>query len=227
MRDDSGLMAGHTAAEAPPKPRFRGRLHQVAFIVSIPAGLTLVALAERPVARVAAAIYALSLIALYGTSAAYHLGRWSTRTFDRMRKLDHSMIYVLIAGTYTPIALLGLKRPWSIVILTLAWAGAAFGVVLKLAKFDRVKVLGAVLYIVLGWLAVLMTPLLIRQLTLAQLLLILAGGLLYTGGSIILLLNRPNPRPATFGYHEIWHAMGIAAGACHYTAVLLLVLIAV
>jgi hemolysin III len=219
-------MAGHTAADAPPKPRFRGRLHQVAFIVSIPAGLTLVALADRPVARVAAAIYALSLIALYGTSAAYHLGRWSTRTFNRMRKLDHSMIYVLIAGTYTPIALLGLEGPWSTVVLIAAWAGAALGVTITLVRFDRFKVLGAALYIVLGWLALLVAPVLIRELSVPQLLLILAGGILYTGGSVILLLNRPNPSPAAFGYHEIWHAMGIAAGACHYAAVLLLVLLA-
>jgi len=219
-------MVGNTPAELAPKPRLRGRLHQVAFIVSIPAGLTLVALAERPVARVAAAIYSLSLISLFGTSAAYHLGQWSSRTITRMRKLDHSMIYVLIAGSYTPIALLGLKGPWSIIILSLAWAGAAFGVAIKLMKFERSNVLGAALYIVLGWLAVLMTPVLIRQLSPAQLLLILAGGLLYTGGSIILLLNRPNPRPATFGYHEIWHAMGIAASACHYAAILLLILVA-
>lgn len=209
-----------------PKPRWRGRLHQIAFIVSIPAGLTLVALAERPAARVAAAIYAFSLIGLYGTSAAYHLGRWSSGALRWMRRLDHSMIYVLIAGTYTPIALVGIGGAWGIATLAIVWAGAVFGVAIKLARIDGFQILGSALYIVLGWVAVIALPQMVRNLSPVQIVLIFAGGVLYTGGAIILATHRPNPRPATFGYHEIWHALGIAAGACHYAAILLVALAA-
>jgi hemolysin III len=211
---------GATAEAEEPKPRLRGRLHQVAFIVSIPAGLTLVALAERPAARAAAAVYAFSLIGLYGTSAAYHVGQWSSQALRRMRRLDHSMIYVLIAGTYTPIAVLAMEGAWAVTALAIVWAGALFGVVLKLARVDGFQVLSGVLYIGLGWFAVFAFPQIVRTMGVAQLVLIVAGGLLYTGGAIILALRRPNPRPAVFGYHEIWHAMGIAAGACHYVAIL-------
>jgi hemolysin III len=210
--------------EIEPKPRWRGRLHQAAFIVSIPAGLVLVALAERPAARIAAAIYAMSLIGLYGSSAAYHLGQWSDRALTWMRRLDHSMIYVLIAGTYTPIALIGIGGRWGVTTLAIVWAGAVFGVTIKMIKIDGFRVLGGALYIILGWTAVAAFPEMLRRLSAVQMILIFAGGVLYTGGAIILATRRPNPRPVTFGYHEIWHAMVVAAGICHYIAVMMVAL---
>lgn len=209
--------------EIGPKPRWRGRLHQIAFIVSIPAGLVLVALAERPAARVAAAIYAFSMIGLFGSSASYHLGKWSDRALKWMRRLDHSMIYILIAGSYTPIALLAVGGGWGITTLAIVWAGAVFGVTIKLIRIDGFRILGSALYIILGWTMVIAAPELVRGLSMLQLILIFVGGLLYTGGAIILATHKPNPRPATFGYHEIWHAMVVAAGACQYAAILMVV----
>jgi hemolysin III len=207
---------------APEKPRFRGRLHQVAFIVSIPMGLTLVALSDRPVERVAAAIYAFSLIGLFGSSAAYHLGRWSAKSLAWMRRLDHSMIFVLIAGTYTPFALLALSGPLSVAILAIVWVGALFGIIVKMLRPESAKVLSGILYIGLGWAAAVAFPEFLRSMGLVRVLMIAAGGLLYTGGALILALRRPNPRPAVFGYHEVWHSMGIAAALLHYVVILTL-----
>ncbi|MEX2458863.1 MAG: hemolysin III family protein [Actinomycetota bacterium] len=215
-------MPDDTTPEAALKPRMRGRLHQVAFIVSIPAGLTLVALARSPAARVASAIYAFSLIGLYGSSAAYHLGRWSARWLAWMRRLDHSMIFILIAGTYTPFAVLVLKGAFGVVTLAVIWAGAAVGIAVKLWRAEGAHVISGILYIGLGWAAAAAFPQFIRALSPVQFVLILVGGLLYTGGALILALRRPNPRPAVFGYHEIWHSMVVSAGVCHYIVVLTL-----
>ena len=217
-------MPEDTTPEPALKPRMRGRLHQVAFIVSIPAGLTLVALARSPAARVASAIYAFSLIGLYGSSAAYHLGRWSAKWLAWMRRLDHSMIFILIAGTYTPFAVLVLEGPIAVVTLAVIWAGAAVGIAVKLWRAEGAHVFSGILYIGLGWAGAVAAPQFLRKLTPIQFALILVGGLLYTGGALILALRRPNPRPAVFGYHEIWHSMGVAAGACHYVVVLTLAL---
>jgi hemolysin III len=213
-------MPEDTYLEAQPKPRWRGRLHQIAFIVSIPAGLILVALAERPVARATAAVYALCLIGMYGSSASYHLGQWSGKALRWMRRLDHSMIYLLIAGSYTPIALISVGGKLGIATLVIVWAGAVGGITMKLVRVDGFRILSNGLYIVLGWTMVIAAPQLIKGLTPMQLILILSGGLLYTGGSIILALHKPNPSPAVFGYHEIWHSMVVAAGVCHYIAIL-------
>jgi hemolysin III len=214
-----------------PKPRFRGRLHQVAFMVSIPAGLALVAVAPRTSARLAAMVFALSLIALYGTSAAYHRLAWSERARTWMKRLDHSMIFVLIAGTYTPFSLLVLDSPLSFVILAIVWAGAFTGIALKFAAIDRIKAAArrlnataGAMYIVLGWLAVLTLPQIVRTLPWPATMLLFVGGLLYTTGAVIFLRKRPDPSPAVFGYHEIWHSMVIGGSACHYTVILLAVL---
>lgn len=206
------------------KPRWRGRLHQIAFFVAIPQGIALVATAAGWVARVAAAVYALSLAGLYGVSALYHRLRWSPRALARMRRLDHSMIFVLIAGTYTPVSLLVLHRPWSIALLAVVWAGAIMGVLMKVLGLDRTRKITGTLYIVLGWVAVLMAPAFVTRVPLSVLLLIVAGGVLYTLGAIVFLRKRPDPSPAVFGYHEVWHVAVVSAALCHYTAILLLVL---
>lgn len=207
----------------PVKPRWRGRIHQVAFFVSLPAGIVLVILAEGLAARIAASIYALSLVAVFGASAAYHRGEWTPTALRRMKRLDHSMIFVLIAGSYTPIALLILHGPWSIVVLSVVWAGAVAGITLKLIKIDGFSVLTAALYMAMGWFALVAFPQLLHEMPSPALVLIIVGGLLYTVGAIIFAIRRPNPSPAVFGYHEIWHAFMVAAAACHFAMVAIVV----
>ncbi len=206
-----------------PKPRLRGRLHQLAFVVSIPAGIVLIGLARSAVDRVGAAVFALSLTGLYGVSAAYHRGHWSPRAERLMKHLDHSMIYVLIAGSYTPITLLTLQPAWGITLLALAWTGATIGVLITILRLERWHRIGFAMYLALGWLLVVATPQLVHSLSGMELALLATGGLLYTVGAIVLARNRPDPRPNFFGYHELWHSFVVSAGACHYTLVLLLV----
>jgi hemolysin III len=206
-----------------PKPAWRGRLHQVAFLVSVPAGVSLVMTAGTAMARIGALVYAVSLSGMYAASAAFHRIDWRPRTWRWMRRLDHSMIYVLIAGTYTPFSLLVLEGAWTIVVLSVVWTGALFGVVWKLST-SRLPALGAALYLVLGWVAVVAIPAIVGRLSIVEIVLLGAGGVLYTAGSVILLRRRPDPNPSVFGYHEVWHSMVIAASACHYALILMIVL---
>ncbi|MGZ8583302.1 MAG: PAQR family membrane homeostasis protein TrhA [Actinomycetota bacterium] len=206
-----------------PKPRMRGRLHQGAFIASIPAGLVLVLLAPDARARVATLIYALTLGGLFGVSASYHLGDWGPQAHARMQRLDHSMIFVLIAGTYTPYCLLVLQGTLATVVLVPVWVGAAVGVGTKLYRVD-LHVLSGFMYIGLGWLVVISLPALLRGLDTAETVLLVAGGMLYSFGALVLATNKPNPWPRTFGYHEVWHTATIAAAACQYLSILLVVL---
>jgi hemolysin III len=211
-------------ADTFPKPRLRGRIHQVAFFVSIPAGVVLVLLAHGPAATTVAAVYAASLAAVFGSSAAYHRGRWTERARRWMKRLDHSMIFVLIAASYTPVAALVLSGTWEAVLLSLAWAGAVAGITLKMARPDGHHLIGGILYMGLGWLAVIALPQLFAQLSAAESVLMVAGGLLYTGGAIVFATRRPDPSPSTFGYHEVWHAFMVAAACCHYAMILLILL---
>jgi hemolysin III len=208
----------------PPKPRYRGRIHQVAFFVSLPAGVVLVLLANGAAAIAVASVYAVSLAAVFGSSAVYHRGEWTERSRRWLKRLDHSMIYVLIAASYTPVAALVLGGTWQVVLLSVIWAGAVIGVTLKMARPDGLSVVSAALYIVLGWLAIVALPQLAREMTVAELVLLLAGGLLYTAGAIMFATRRPDPSPSTFGYHEVWHSFMVAAAACHYAMILLLLL---
>jgi hemolysin III len=219
-------LSSSTTAVEPVKPTWRGRLHQAAFFLAIPAGIALVSVARGTSARVAATIYACSLVGLFGASAAYHRLARSPRSRRWLKRADHAMIFVLIAGTATPVAVLALEPPWSVLLLVAVWGGAAAGIALKLVRVDGFRVLTGTLYIALGWVALLTLPQLLHTLSPAILLLVLAGGLLYTTGAVVLLRNKPNPAPATFGYHEIWHSMVVAASACHYVAVILLVIAA-
>jgi hemolysin III len=206
-----------------PKPRLRGRMHQVAFFVSIPAGIALVALARATEARVAAMVFAGTLTALYGVSAAYHRGDWSARAHSFMKHLDHSMIFVFIAGTYTPVTLLALHPAWGITLLILAWTGAAIGVLVTVLRLERWHGVGFVMYLVLGWLAAIATPQLAHSLSRVELALLVVGGLLYTVGAVVLARGRPDPSPAVFGYHEVWHTFVVGANVCHFLLVLMLV----
>jgi len=205
-------------------PRLRGRLHQVAFLVSIPAGIALVVAARSWSARAGVLVYALSLTAMFGTSAALHRLRWSPRARLRMDRLDRTMIYVLIAGSYTPVCLLALRPGWRVALLALVWTGAAAGVVLVLLRTRRrgVGVARMVLYLGLGWISLLALPELARTLGPGRLALAVLGGCLYTVGAIVLIRRRPDPSPRVFGYHEVWHACTVAAGACHFALIWLL-----
>jgi hemolysin III len=208
----------------PGKPRLRGRLHQVAFLVSIPAGIALVWAADSPLARVAALVYAISLAAMFGTSAALHRRHWSRRAWLRMDQLDRVMIYVLIAGSYTPVVLLALRPGWRVAFLALVWTVAAVGICLVLV-WNRGRVIFVtrmVLYLGLGWISVVLLPQLADTIGLGRLALGVLGGVLYTVGVVVLIRRQPDPNPRVFGYHEVWHAFTVAAGACHYTLIWLL-----
>jgi len=208
------------------KPRLRGRVHQVAFIVSIPAGTLLVALGRTPAARASSAVYAIALAAMLGTSASYHRYPWSPAARGRMQRLDHSMIFVLIAGTYTPFSVLALHGALQAAILSLVWTGAAIGIALKHLPLRGLRGVTGTLYVTLGWLAIVAMPQFVGGVPLAATILLFAGGILYTAGAIVLLRRRPDPSPAVFGYHEIWHVMVTSAVLCHYVAILVLVLAA-
>jgi hemolysin III len=204
----------------PAKPRLRGVSHQWAFFIALVAGAVLVAAAPAGRATLAATIYALSVVAMFGASALYHRVNWKSVSARRwMRRLDHSMIYVLIAGTYTPFALLVLDGGMARAILITVWSGAALGIGLKLLWPDTPKWLTAGVYVALGWVAVAAFPELAGELGVAGMALIAGGGVLYTLGAIVYALRRPDPAPAVFGYHEIFHVLVIAAALLQYVAV--------
>lgn len=195
-------------------PRLRGHIHLVAAVVSVFALAFLVSLADGPRQLLAAWVYGLATLALYGVSSMYHVFARGPRIRPIMRRLDHSMIFVLIAGTYTPVCLLALDGALGWGLLVAVWTGAITGVVLKVVGLERYRRISAPLYIVLGWLAVVATPELVRRPQLV--LLALAGGSLYTGGAVLFALHRPGPQAEWFGYHEWWHTFVVAAGACFF-----------
>jgi hemolysin III len=207
------------------KPRLRGVSHQWAFVFSLVTGTVLVALAPAGEATAAAAIYAVTVAALFGTSALYHRITWASQEARRwMRRLDHSMIFLLIAGTYTPFAVLVLEGTLATLILVLVWAGALGGIVLKLVWIDAPKWLVAGTYVVLGWVAVIAFPALLDGLGVTATVLVATGGLLYTAGAVVYAVRRPDPIPAVFGYHEVFHALVIAAAALQYAVIAFFVL---
>ena len=209
----------------PVKPRLRGVSHQWAFVVSLVTGVVVIVIAPAGEARLAAAIYAISVSGLFGTSARYHRINWSSEAMRRwMRRLDHSMIFLLIAGTFTPFALLALDGTLATAILIAVWAGALAGVVLNLAWVDAPKWLTSLVYVVLGWVAVVTFPDLIRELGVGGTVLVAAGGTLYTLGAVVYALRRPDPSPTIFGYHEIFHVLVIVAAALQYVAIAFFVL---
>jgi hemolysin III len=206
------------------KPRLRGVSHQYAFFVSLGTGVALILAASDGKARLAASIYAAAVSALLGTSALYHRVTWRPEARRWMRRLDHSMIFVMIAGTYTPVALLALKGPLASTILIVLWAGALGGVVFKLVWIDAPKWLLACVYVALGLVSAAVLgqlPAAIGWLGVAGL---ATGGVLYVLGAIVYASGRPNPWPKVFGYHEIFHALVIAAAALQYAVIAFAVL---
>ncbi|MFN8040484.1 MAG: hemolysin III family protein [Acidimicrobiales bacterium] len=219
---DPGVDADRTTlAELLERPRLRGRLHQVAAILSFGGLIWLVRSAETGPALAAAWIYGLACIALYLTSSSYHVFSRSPKARRVMQRLDHSMIYVLIAGTFTPLCILGMDGWWRWALLAVVWMGAIAGVVIKAVALERFTKLGFALYLVLGWVGLTALPALWAEPRL--LLLILGGGVLYTVGAVLFALHKPRLSPTWFGYHELWHVFGIAAGALFFAANLSLV----
>jgi hemolysin III len=209
---------------APVKPRLRGVLHEYAFFASLACGIALILAASDGRARLAATIYALAVSGLLGTSALYHRVTWRPATRRWMRRLDHSMIFVLIAGTYTPVALLALKGSLASTILIVLWAGALGGVVFKLLWIDAPKWVFAAVYVALGMVSAAVfgeLPAAIGWLGAGGL---ATGGLLYVIGAIVYASGRPNPWPKVFGYHEVFHALVLAAAALQYAVIAFAVL---
>lgn len=191
--------------------------------MAIPAGLVLLVLAPTGAARVAVAIYAASLVTVFWVSSTYHLGEWSAEEFPRWQRRDHAAIFLLIAGSYTPYCVLALEGSWRVWMLVGIWVGAGLGILVKVYRVD-LHVLSGFMYLGLGWAAVIVFPRFVRALGPAPLILTVVGGLLYSLGALVLAMHRPKLFPRTFGYHEVWHAATAAAAACHYTAVLLMVI---
>ena len=205
----------------PVTPRLRGVAHQWAFVASIFTGTALVLSASSSRARLAAAIYAVSVAALFASSALYHRVSWRSPGARRwMRRLDHSMIFVMIAGTYTPIALIALRGALAGALLITVWAAVAAGIVLKLTWIEAPEWLGALLYVLLGWVGVVALPTLGAEAAA----LVAGGGVLYTAGAVVYAGKRPDPVAAVFGYHEVFHVLVIAAAALQYMAIAFFVL---
>jgi hemolysin III len=202
------------------KPKLRGVSHEWAFFISLFLGAGLIIAADTSQATLAVAIYAVSLSALLGTSALYHRVNWARPEARRwMRRLDHSMIFFLIAGTYTPFALLVLDGPLADAILVVVWAGAIAGAVVEMLWIEHPKWVAALIYMALGWVAAVAFPGLWNEIGLGGTLLVAAGGILYSAGAVVYAIQRPNPSPRVFGYHEVFHLLVIAAAAAHFAAI--------
>jgi len=202
------------------KPKLRGVSHEWAFFISLFLGAGLIVAARSPRATLAVTIYAVSLSALLGTSALYHRVNWKRSNVRRwMRRLDHSMIFFLIAGTYTPFALLVLDGPLADAILTVVWLGAFAGALVEMLWIEHPKWVAALIYLSLGWVAVAAFPELWTAMGATGTLLVAAGGLLYTAGAIVYATQCPDPSPRVFGYHEVFHLFVIAAAMAHFFAI--------
>ena len=213
------MTAGTGSAAPAVKPRLRGVSHQLACGVALLAGLALVARAPTARGALAAAIYGASLTTLFGVSALYHRRHWSPAMRPWMRRLDHSAIFLLIAGTYTPFCLLLPGHT----LLVVVWIGALCGMVQAIAWVRAPKAVTAAIYVALGWVVLPFISALRSRVDARQVWLLAAGGAAYSAGSAIYALRRPDPAPTVVGYHELFHALTIVASGCHFAAVSLAV----
>jgi hemolysin III len=200
-------------------PKLRGWPLLIGFVLAVPAGAALLVRAASHGHTVSTAIYVAGLVALYGIGWIYHLLRWTPGARARLRRLDHAVIYVFIAATYTPIAAVGLHNTVGWILLAAAWAGAILGAVAKLVRFEGSRVIGGTMYIVVGWLPIFGIPAFVTRLGVADTVLMFGGGIVYTAGAAVLAARRPDPWPEVFGYHELWHTMVVAASAMHYVLI--------
>ena len=199
------------------KPKLRGWLHAGMVPLTIAAGIVLIALAPSTPARIAAAVFSVTAWMLFGTSAVYHRGNWSPRVAGVLKRLDHSNIFLIIAGSYTPFALL-LPPAQRRTMLTIVWTGAVAGVLFRVLWVHAPRWLYTPIYVALGWVAVFYLGPLLQHGGPAIVALIATGGLLYTFGALVYGIKRPNPSPRWFGFHEIFHAFTVAAFIVHYVA---------
>jgi hemolysin III len=202
------------------KPRLRGVAHEIAAFVMPVLGAVLVLVAHTPAARWAAFVYTVGITAMYATSAVYHRGNWRPPVKQRLRRLDHSMILVGIAATYTPIAVIGLDPRSAKILLGIVWPLAIAGIVVQMVWLHAPRWFAAGIYVVIGWVAIAFIPVLWRQLGVVTCLLLLCGGLVYSLGAVVYATRRPDPAPAVFGFHEVFHALVILAGLFFYVAIL-------
>jgi hemolysin III len=206
------------------KPRLRGLIHAAAFVAAVPLGLVLVFEPDTSRGRLAAIVFATTIAAMFGASALYHSPNWPEGPRRWLRRVDHAGIYGLIAGTYTCFGLLVVEGAWRPVVLGIVWTGALVAIVFKFAWLDAPKWISVAIGIALGWVGVIVFPQLLRAIGVGGVLLVLAGGLFYTVGALVYAFRRPDPRPAVFGFHELFHVLVIAAVACQYAAVAVFVL---
>jgi len=209
---------GKPENQSPSKPLLRGVLHEVAAFVAAVAGAILVFRASGARARAGALVYGISLVSLFAVSAIYHRPDWSEKVRAVWRRLDHSAIFLLIAGTYTPFSfLLGSRIGW--IFLGIVWAGALLGIAMSVAWVRAPKALVAAVCVLLGWAALPLLPALKASLGTSAVVLLAAGGVVYSLGAAVYALRRPDPFPRVFGYHEIFHALVIAGAGCHFAVV--------
>jgi hemolysin III len=211
-------MATREIIEDELRPLLRGVSHAYAFWAALTAAVVLAVLVPPGTPRVASVVYGIGLCGLFAASGTYHRWRWNPRWRPLLRRIDHSTIFVFIAATYTPVALLVMHGTLRWAILVAVWAGALFGVVLSVAWITAPRVRSAACYLALGWVAVAAMPQLTHRLGVAPLVLLAAGGVLYSLGAVVYATKRPNPWPRTFGFHEVFHALVIAAAAVQFVA---------
>jgi hemolysin III len=205
------------------KPRLRGWLHAVMLPISVIAGIVLVMQAEISEAQISAAIFATTAALLFGTSALFHRGSWSPRVKGWLRRMDHSNIYLIIAGTYTPFAVLSLPPGEGQTLLLIVWVGALAGVIFRVFWIGAPRWLYTSVYVGIGWVAIFFLPSLIAGAGVTAVVLIAVGGVLYSAGAVVYGLKRPDPWPQWFGFHEVFHSLTIAAFTVHYVAVSIVV----
>lgn len=205
------------------KPTWRGWIHAATFPVAIAAGIVLITLADGVAAKAASAVFMATSLLLFGNSALYHRFHWGPTMLAVLKRIDHANILLLIAGTYTPIAVLALPPSKGVLLLLLVWSGAVLGILFRVFWINAPRWLYVALYLVLGWAAVMYLPDLLAA-NVAMMVLVLVGGVLYSIGAVVYALKRPNPWPGHFGFHEIFHVCTVLAFLCHWTACLLIAL---
>ena len=205
-------------------PRFRGVAHLGAFFAAVPVGVLLVLHARSGVAQVGAAVFAASVTLMLGSSSLFHRRRWTAARMRWIGLLDHAAIYVLIAGTYTPFALLVLHPAWRLPILAVVWGGALAATLRRLFRPNAPAWVAAATCVALGWVSVIVMPQIVERIGLGPTSLLVAGGIAYTAGALVYARRKPDPFPHSFGYHEVFHALVIVAVACQYTTIAFFVL---
>lgn len=217
------LDAAAASAQVELRPSWRGWIHAATFPIAIVAGIVLISLAQGAPAKWASAVFMTTSLLLFGNSALYHRFDWKPRTKAILKRIDHANILLLIAGTYTPLAVLALPTDQTVLLLSLVWTGAIAGIIFRVFWIHAPRWLYVALYLVLGWAAVMyLVPLF--QANPAMMVLVVIGGLLYSGGAVVYALKKPNPWPGHFGFHEIFHVCTVLAFLCHWTASLLIAL---